>query len=462
MSPQRDQPNTNPDLADLLVGVSHNMQEVREQIIEYSQTDSNVLILGETGTGKEIIANEIHNRSSRATNDMVTVRITELPPTLIEGELFGYKRGAHSEAKTTSPGRIAQADGSTLFLDEIGDLPYDLQPKLFGPTYTKVIWPLGAQKSVKINFRLISATSQPIDEQTKKQQSQRFRIELFRRLSQVIITVEPVRERREDILPSVKHFLSPLEVSFNKLHIHWVVLYSLLTYSWPTNVAEIETICTQDCWVEDKDKKLILFNTFRRLPLGSFNNDKYDLPPPLVDADEDCWGSELVNLEEVNQEIQQRVTEVPFGMSTDPLITTVLVDLAKRLVSMPKYERARQRYEQEKKREREESKVERRPKEWEDKQRQNERLKQALENFRFPPLSPIDEAINTLIKEGMKLPDLTKRFIERFLLMNPVTDKKGEKPTSRAKQLGIDPKTVRKHLSERGKLPKVVKRIFGE
>ena len=179
-----------------IVGQSHAMKKVLSQAEQVARTDSTVLILGETGTGKELLARAIHSMSVRKDRPLVTVNCASLPPTLIESELFGREKGAYTGAMTKMIGRFEIADGSTLFLDEIGELPLELQSKLLRVLEEGSFERLGSTKTLHVNVRIIAATNRDLEQEVKDGQ---FRKDLFYRLNVFPIMIPPLRERPEDI-----------------------------------------------------------------------------------------------------------------------------------------------------------------------------------------------------------------------------------------------------------------------
>jgi transcriptional regulator with GAF, ATPase, and Fis domain len=200
-----------------------------------------VLLLGETGTGKELIAHAIHEMSSRKDRTMVMVNCASLPPTLIESELFGREKGAYTGSLTKMAGRFELADGSTLFLDEIGDLSLELQSKLLRVLELGEFERLGSSKTIKVNVRLIAATNRDL---AKDVEDGRFRKDLYYRLNVFPITIPPLRERTEDIPSLVWSFVKFFEKSLGKPieSIPRKNMEDLMYYSWPGNIRELRNV----------------------------------------------------------------------------------------------------------------------------------------------------------------------------------------------------------------------------
>ena len=224
-----------------MIGRSQQMQELFEILPNIAKSDSTVLIEGETGTGKELVAQAIHQYSPRRNKLMVSVNSSAIPDTLYESELFGYKAGAFTDAKKDKKGRFALAEGGTLFLDEIGYLSPMMQVKLLRVLQSRVYEPLGGDVSVKADVRIITATNRSLD---KLVESNDFRQDLYYRINVIRIKVPPLRERLEDIPLIVNHFIS----RFNRLKYKNIsgmspgVLNILMKYHFPGNVRELENI----------------------------------------------------------------------------------------------------------------------------------------------------------------------------------------------------------------------------
>lgn len=218
---------------------SKSMQEIEELINSMAPSEANVLITGESGVGKEVIANLIHHRSRRSERPMVKLNCAAFPQAMIEGELFGYVKGAFTGAMNDFPGMIAEANGSTLFLDEISDMPADLQTRFLRVLQEREFRPLGSTKTLKADFRVIAATNRPI---TKALAENRLRSDLFYRINTFQIEVPPLRDRRQDIPPLVASFLKRFAQQLGKSEpeIAPDAFQKLLDYSWPGNVRELQ------------------------------------------------------------------------------------------------------------------------------------------------------------------------------------------------------------------------------
>src|SRR5712672_2097260 len=218
---------------------SKPMQEIEELIEAMAPSDANVLIAGESGVGKEVIANTIHARSRRAGQPMVKLNCAAFPQTMIEGELFGYVKGAFTGAMHDFPGMIAAADGGTLFLDEISDMPADLQTRFLRVLQEREYRPLGSTQTMKASFRAIAATNRSIPEALAEN---RLRSDLYYRLNTFQIEVPPLRERKQDIPPLVTFFVKQFAQQLGKSEpeISPEAFQKLLDYAWPGNVRELQ------------------------------------------------------------------------------------------------------------------------------------------------------------------------------------------------------------------------------
>ena len=218
---------------------SKPMQEIEELINAMAPSDANVLIVGESGVGKEVIANAIHTRSRRAGKEMVKLNCAAFPQTMIEGELFGYVKGAFTGAMNDFPGMIAAAGGGTLFLDEISDMPPDLQTRFLRVLQEREYRPLGSTRTMKADIRVIASTNRPVAQALLEN---RLRSDLYYRLNTFQIEVPPLRERKQDIPPLIGLFLKQFAQQLGKPEpdIAPDAFQKLLDYAWPGNVRELQ------------------------------------------------------------------------------------------------------------------------------------------------------------------------------------------------------------------------------
>lgn len=224
-----------------IIGKSPGIKFTLRQVEKVADTDSTALLLGETGTGKELLAKAIHRLSKRKNRTMVKVNCAAIPPTLIESELFGREKGAYTGASTQQMGRFEAANGSTLFLDEIGELPLEVQAKLLRVLQEKQFERLGSSRTVSVDVRIIAATNQDLLERVREK---RFREDLYYRLNVFPIHVPPLRERLEDIPSLVEVMVNEFSESMGKSikRISLKSLTAMTQYSWPGNIRELRNI----------------------------------------------------------------------------------------------------------------------------------------------------------------------------------------------------------------------------
>jgi two-component system, NtrC family, response regulator HydG len=222
-----------------IIGKSEAMRNIFRTIGKVSKTDANILLLGENGTGKEVVARAIHRNSNRANDVFISVDVGAIPDSLFESELFGHEKGAFTDAKESRQGRFEVADGGTLFLDEIGNLSLALQAKLLNVLQNREFIPLGSNRTVKIDIRLICATNMPLQ---KMVDEQRFRQDLLYRINTVEIRLPPLRERSGDIDILAKYFLGIYSRKYHKKDLKYspLTLAHLNKASWPGNVRELQ------------------------------------------------------------------------------------------------------------------------------------------------------------------------------------------------------------------------------
>jgi DNA-binding NtrC family response regulator len=233
-----------------IVGESKVMKNILNLVDKIAGTDTTVLILGESGTGKELIAREIHKRSKRAESNFVTISCAALPETLLESELFGYKKGAFTGASTDKDGLFLTADKGSFFLDEIGDAPSSIQMKILRLLEEREIVPLGATKPIKVDVRLIAATNKDLYDEVKQN---RFREDLYYRLNVIPITLPPLRQRKEDIPLLAEYFLKSIceRENLGEKRLMKSTIEVLKNYSWPGNVRELKHIIERAAVLSD-------------------------------------------------------------------------------------------------------------------------------------------------------------------------------------------------------------------
>ena len=220
-------------------GTSPAMQQLRTLVERVAPTDANVLITGENGTGKGMLARELHRLSARSRRPLVTVDMGAIVETLFESELFGHVRGAFTDARTDRPGKFEAADGGTLFLDEIGNLPLHLQAKLLAALQSRTVTRLGSNRALPVDIRLLTATNRSLDEMVARGD---FRQDLLYRINTIRLALPPLRDRPDDILPLAERFLRrhadatgrPIPILTE------AAIRKLRAYSWPGNIRELE------------------------------------------------------------------------------------------------------------------------------------------------------------------------------------------------------------------------------
>jgi formate hydrogenlyase transcriptional activator len=234
-----------------IVGQSSALREVLQQVEMVAGTDSTVLLLGETGTGKELIARAIHDRSRRKNRALVRVNCAAIPGGLLESELFGHERGAFTGAITQKIGRFEVADQGSLFLDEIGDIPLELQPKLLRVLQEREFERLGSTITRRVNVRVVAATHRSLEEMIKEKQ---FRCDLYYRLNVFPISMPPLRERPEDIPLLVRHFIQEFASKMNKTvdAISPETMQAMTGYQWPGNIRELQNVIERSVVVYEK------------------------------------------------------------------------------------------------------------------------------------------------------------------------------------------------------------------
>jgi transcriptional regulator with PAS, ATPase and Fis domain len=228
-----------------LLGNSEKFVTAKQLAIRAALTDADILIIGESGTGKELFSHSIHNVSNRKRKPFIRVNCPSIPFDLAESELFGYEKGAFSGARNEGkPGKFELCEGGTIFLDEVGSLPLSIQAKLLRVLQEKEIERLGGKNSIKVDFRVISATNVNLSELIEKG---RFRSDLFYRLNTIPIEIPPLRERKEDIPLYIDHFLKKINISFgsNARGISDDGLKIIMNYHWPGNLRELMNVLEQ-------------------------------------------------------------------------------------------------------------------------------------------------------------------------------------------------------------------------
>jgi formate hydrogenlyase transcriptional activator len=246
-----------------IIGQSPAIQKVLQQVAIVAPTDSTVLLHGETGTGKELIARAIHNVSSRRQRSFVRMNCAAIPTGLLESELFGHEKGAFTGAIMQKKGRFELADGGSLFLDEIGDISLELQPKLLRAVQEREFERLGSARTIQVNVRMIAATHRDLRSMIGKNQ---FREDLFYRLNVFPIEIPPLRERREDIQLLVDHFVSRFSRRMQKRiqSIPKAAMEALVNTDWPGNIRELENFIERCVILTQGDELNVPYTELKR------------------------------------------------------------------------------------------------------------------------------------------------------------------------------------------------------
>jgi DNA-binding NtrC family response regulator len=224
--------------SDRLIGKSQPIEKVLQIIKKVARTDANVLVVGENGTGKELIVKEIHNNSRRADEAFINIDIGTITETLFESEMFGHVKGSFTDAKEDKTGWFETASGGTLFLDEIGNLSLTMQSKLLTAIQNRVVYKVGSKTPIPFNIRLVCATNKKLEEMVSKNL---FREDLYYRINTIVIEIPPLRDRGEDIILLAEHFLKEYAGKYEKFQLKFSskTLDKLLKYNWPGNVREL-------------------------------------------------------------------------------------------------------------------------------------------------------------------------------------------------------------------------------
>ncbi|MCB0416002.1 MAG: sigma-54-dependent Fis family transcriptional regulator [Bdellovibrionaceae bacterium] len=261
------------------VGSSSEMQKIFGIIYKLAKVDTSVLIRGESGTGKELVARAIHFNSARKDEKFVAINCSSIPETLFESELFGHEKGAFTGATQRQIGKFQYAEGGTIFLDEIGDLPLAMQVKLLRVLQERNFIPVGATREIDMNARIIAATNRDLEEMIKEGS---FREDLFYRLNVIPIYLPPLRERKDDIEKLVHHFIG----KFNQLHGNAIsgitreAMDVLLKHNWPGNIRELENVIEHSFVIENGNEL-----SLASLPETLLESTKSAPPPFLGSSD---------------------------------------------------------------------------------------------------------------------------------------------------------------------------------
>jgi DNA-binding NtrC family response regulator len=274
-----------------LIGKSQPMENVLQVLKKVARTDANVLVIGENGTGKELIVREIHNNSRRTDEIFISVDIGTITETLFESEMFGHVKGAFTDAREVKTGWFETASGGTLFLDEIGNLSLNMQSKLLTAIQNRVIYKVGSKTPIPFDIRLICATNKNMEELVAKNL---FREDLFYRINTIVLEIPPLRSRGEDIVVLAEYFLKEYANKYEKFNLKFSskTLEKLLKYNWPGNVRELrhaveKAVILCDSGILMPDDFLISYSTYQ-----VSDNQK---PPTLAEIEKQALVNALNN-----------------------------------------------------------------------------------------------------------------------------------------------------------------------
>ncbi|MBN1930132.1 MAG: sigma-54-dependent Fis family transcriptional regulator [Desulfobacterales bacterium] len=270
-----------------LIGVSHSIERIRELIKHVTDTGLNILITGESGVGKEVVANNLYYSSSRRNKPFVKINCAALPEGLLESELFGYERGAFTGAERKRRGKFEIAHEGVLFLDEIGDMALTLQSKLLHVLQSGEFAPLGSEKEIKTDTWVIAATNQDLEQRIKEG---KFREDLYYRLNIIKIDIPPLRNRPEDIPPLIEYYIEAYNSQFNTKQLskpNKQIMEKLMAYHWPGNIRELQNILRRlmvvYSWEEIIDELLIKKSSVGNINTAESFSNKTSITADLFD-----------------------------------------------------------------------------------------------------------------------------------------------------------------------------------
>ena len=287
-----------------LLGESPAMRRLFDDLRRIAETDTSVLITGESGTGKELVAKALHEQSRRRTKPFVAINCAALPESLLESELFGHKRGAFTDAVSDQRGLFLQADGGTLFLDELGEFPLSLQPKLLRALEERMVRPVGSDKEVPFDVRLIAATNRDLETAVEEK---RFREDLYFRVNVIQIKLPPLRSRGTDVLLLAQHYLEDFASRNGKkiVGLSDATAQKLLDYEWPGNVRELRNAI----------ERAVALARFDRIAVDDLPDKIRNYRGTQLELGGDN-PSELLKMEEVERRYIQHVLKVTHGNRT--------------------------------------------------------------------------------------------------------------------------------------------------
>ncbi len=289
---------------DGFIGDSPKVMEIKNLIEQVADSELSVLIRGESGTGKEIVARMLHQLSSRRTHPFIKVNCAAIPKELLEAELFGYEKGAFTGAHKNKPGRFETANRGTIFLDEIGDMSFELQAKLLQVLEQQEFVRVGGINSIKVDVRIICATNRDLEQAIYERQ---FRDDLFYRLNEITIQLPPLRERREDITLLVNHFLSKYGEFYRRDHVRVSpeCMQALTNYGWPGNVRQLENLLKQLVVRQDES---VVFDTIKNSPEAALVDRLPRLTPPALPGTAQPAGQPVAVGDDKNFSLKDRLS----------------------------------------------------------------------------------------------------------------------------------------------------------
>ncbi len=290
-----------------IIGKSESIKKLLEKVAMVAPSDANVLITGESGTGKELIARAIHLNSNRKQGPFITVNCAALTETLLESELFGHEKGAFTGADKRREGRFVGANNGTIFLDEIGEMPMSMQPKLLRVIQEKEVQPLGSDKTVKVDVRIIAATNRDLEDEVIKGN---FREDLFYRLNVVNLHMPSLRDRRDDI-PILANYFLKLYAEKNKKQIKGITpraMDLLLKHNWPGNVRELENAMEHAVVLSTGE-----YISEKELPLRIRKN----LQPNIIEEDAKTARDQAISLDEIEKQAIIRALKIAGGNKSE-------------------------------------------------------------------------------------------------------------------------------------------------
>ncbi len=295
-----------PDIqsGDAIIGQSRLMQDVYKSIGRVSQTDATVLITGESGTGKELVARAVYQHGIRSDKAFLIINCVAIPENLLESELFGYEKGAFTGASQRHIGKIEQANGGTVFLDEIGDMPLNIQAKILRLLQEKNIERLGGEETISVDVRIITATNKNLEQAIKEE---KFREDLYFRLKVVTLELPPLRDRREDINSLISYYMVKFsnELKIDNPGIQTEALKRLNRYDWPGNIRELSNLM----------QKVLIFN--RGAPISIADLEQ------VIDKKEKIISTEEIELNDIKQWVRQSLSNKSKNYSFDDFTDTI-------------------------------------------------------------------------------------------------------------------------------------------